>query len=344
MSFKKKLQVYLDTWVAKWIIQEEQKQRILDDIAHETKASMFFSLLSIIGALFIGIWALLVIASNRQYFPKFMKLLFILAMPIVSIGVGYYLSYIKQEYKKIWYAFIFLWSLLIWASLALLWQLYHLGGSVSFLLFLWFILTIPLVSIFKFRSIALLNVILLYLAIFSSFEDNLFTNQKTLLITIALVAVFITSLATFIQKNLQHSIFKKYVSLFNVYKITSITVLLYVLFLWIFYPWLVTTFFHHIIFLIVLFFAMREAIRIHSTALKYITFLFLGIFIIVKYVSWFWSYLHTGIFFIWLWILLLLLVYGYIKLSKYFLELFQIPTLKEWKKDNEYHNSETHNV
>lgn len=322
MSFEKKLSVYLNSWVSKWIIYEEQKVLIQKDIASESSASLFFTIISTIWALFIWWWIILLISANWEYLPKFIKLILILAMPIVSIWWGYYLSYIKQEYKKIWDSFIFLWSFLIWASLALLGQMYSTGWSVVKLFVIWLILSLPLTFILKFKSIATLNIVLLYLIIFFSFEDNFYRSDESLLLTFSIVSTLIIASTIFIT-NINNKIIKQYSSIINVFKIISIKVLLWTLFIWtlddrhfnFFGEW--TVILHHIVFLIVLFWVMWEANRTYNVVLRHITFIWLWLFMIVKYFAWFWSYMNTWLFFVLFGIFLLGLVYAYIKWIKY---------------------------
>lgn len=345
MSFQKKLSVYLDSWVSKWIIQEEQKLLIQKDISSESSASLFFTIISTIWALFIWWWIILLISANWEHLPKLIKLLLILAMPVISVWGGYYLSYIKQEYKKIWDSFIFLWSLLIWASLALLWQLYHMEWSVTGLLIWWLILSLPLTFILKFKSIATWNIVLFYLILFFSFEDNFYRSEESLLLTFFIASTLITVSTIFIE-NIKNEIIKQYSSIINVFKIISIKVLLWTLFIWtlnvgrffnfnFFGEW--TVILHHIVFLIVLFWVMWEANRTYNVVLRHITFIWIWLFMIVKYFAWFWSYMNTWIFFVLFGIFLLWLVYAYIKWIKY---LAQVKTqaFEEWKKQHEYNN------
>jgi uncharacterized membrane protein len=76
----------------------------------------------------------------------------------------------------------------------------------------------------------------------------------------------------------------------------------------------------NILFLLMVFIVMWFAINRHNELLRHSTFFWLGLYLIVKYFSWFWSYMDTGLFFVLFGIFLLALVYGYIRFSRYMKE------------------------
>ena len=94
MGFKWKISNYLSVSREKGIITEEQKKAILNVVETETGGLGFFKILSIIGAICIWIWIILMISANWSGLWKTIQLFLALALPVFFIGFGYYFSYV----------------------------------------------------------------------------------------------------------------------------------------------------------------------------------------------------------------------------------------------------------
>jgi uncharacterized membrane protein len=318
----KKIIEYINSWQEKEIISKKQKKLMIEDLENENSTSHFFKIIAIIGALFIGIGALLMISSNWEVLPKFIKLILILLMPILGIGGGYYLSFVKEEYQKIGNAFIFLGTLLIGASLALLGQLYNLSGSITGLLFWWLLLSLPVALVFKYRSLAFISSTLLYTGIFSYIIDASFWNLDEEVITLIFSVIPVVLIIS--SYSIRKIITKEYENMLKILEIVSIKVLFLALFISIFDDSLyflgesfVSGIFQNLLFLGTIFFVMWFSNKKYNSVLRNSTFFWLGGYMIVKYFSWLWNYMSIGIFFLLFGIFLILLVFGYIKGVKY---------------------------
>lgn len=325
MYFKKKLEEYTDQWVEKGIITSSQKTVILDDIESETTTNRFFKILAVIGSLLIGTGVILIISANWYYLPKIIKLLLILFMPILSIGAGYYLSFVKSVYSKIGDAFIILGSLLIGASIGLYGQLYNIDGSFGTLLLLWFVLSLPLTFIFKFKTLATISTVLFYGMIFAVIlESNLWDYRDK---TNVLVQVFhllpfgLLLLGEFVRKSLKKN---PYSNILSTVETISLKLLLAVLFIGTLSEAELALFgringaemIQNFLFLATVFSVMWYSNRNHMTLLRHTTFFWLGAYVLVKYFAWFWSYMDTGLFLVLFGVLLIGMVWGYIKVVK----------------------------
>ncbi|MFH0892094.1 MAG: DUF2157 domain-containing protein [Candidatus Falkowbacteria bacterium] len=324
MSFNKKLVSYLNSWVEKSIITSEQRALMLEDLSHESVTGKLFKIFAVIGALFIGIGIILMISSNWEYLPKIVKLVLILAMPIVSLGGGVYLSQTKPDYIKIGDALIIVGTLLIGASIALLGQLYHLDGSISGLLLWWFILSLPVMLLFRFRVLAAISISLLYGCVFAFITDDrtLMRNEQLVVWTFTLLSLGIIVLSEIIKRIPNFASFSRVLSMFQ---IVSLKVLFFALFIGTIDDGNFALLgdsggslvLQNFLFLGVVFSVMWYANKNYNLVLRHSTFAWLALYMIVQYFALFLDYMETGIFFVIFGVFLLALVYAYIKITKH---------------------------
>lgn len=326
MSIKKELLTHISRWKEKEIISSTQENLILKDLETESTTNNFFKIIATIGSLFIGIGIILIISSNWEQLPKFLKLILILAMPTAGLGIGYYLSYIKQDFKKIGDSLIMLSSLLIGASLALLGQLYNLDGTVASLLLKWTILTLPLTYIFRFKTLSAISISLLYITILTYIFDTFKYNMESEIImqTFTFLPLTIILISYFTRKTIFEKLeIDKFKPVQQMFEIISIKVLLFTLLigtidenLYLLGETFVSGIIQHGLFLASVFGIMYFSNKENNHILRNSTFFWLGAFMIIKYFDWFWGYAETGLFFVIFGLFLLGLVYTYIKVTK----------------------------
>lgn len=316
MNFQEKVSHYLNLSQDNKIITEEQKKKILALIEEESSHIGFMKILSVIGAICIGTWVILIIASNWSELPRLIKLLLALSLPVISLLIGYYFSYVQKDLKILGYSFTFLGWLLLWATITLIWQIYNLDGTVWSLTLMWFFLTLPLVFVFRLKTLALLAAVLFYTTsyyyisevIFARWNDEYVLTSFTIISS--LVAVWSYSLNSFSKQT-------------HAYMLTPITFLsLKILFFLLFigtidsyFTFLGPAIVHHILFLWVLSFIMYWANKNKEILLRHSTFVWLSLYIVVQYFDLFHNYLSGWLFFITTWLLLIALVYTTIKIT-----------------------------
>ncbi len=301
---------------------------MIDDLDSETTTNNFFKIIATIGSLFIGVGILLLISSNWEQLPKFLKLILIIAMPVASLGIGYHLSYNLKQYNKIGDSLIMLSALLIGASLALLGQLYNLGGSVAGLLLKWIILTLSLTFIFRFKTLSVISISLFYITIlnwiFDTFKYSL--EIDILMQTFTFLPLTIILISYFSRKNILEKLdtnLNKYKPVQQMFEIVSIKVLLFTLLigtidkdLYLLGETFVSGIIQHGLFLASIFSIMYFSNKEHNHIVRNSTFFWLGAYLVIRYFDWFWDYAETGLFFVTFGLFLLGLVYGYIKITK----------------------------
>lgn len=323
MSFTGKLAHYLKLSEEKWIITLAQKDDILALVKNESSSVGFIKILSIIGAVCIGFGVILIISSNWSEFPKFIKLLLSIMLPIISLGIWYYFTYVQSELKILWNAFLLMGGVLIGATIALIWQTYNLDGTVGSLLLMWFIVSLPLVFVFKLKTLAVMSTALFYGLIFYYTTEEFFASWRDEKYILAIFAVIsgVTTIASYILGQMFEW---KYNYLLKPVWVISLKILFLVLFLWTVDDWFMFLWesfmwviAHNILFLGIIGFTMWWANKNHEILLRHATFVWIGLYIFVKYMELFSGYLEAGIFFIVTGFFIIGLVYSFIKINKY---------------------------
>lgn len=323
MSFTGKLAHYLKLSEEKWIISLTQKDDILALVKEESSSVGFMKILSIIGAVCIGLGVILIISSNWSEFPKFIKLLLSIMLPVVSLGIGYFFTYVQSELKILWNAFLLLGGVLIGATIALIWQTYNLDGTIGSLLLMWFILSLPLVFVFKLKTLAVMSTALFYGVIFYYTSEEFFSSwsdEKYILAVFAVISGSITIASYLLSKACKW----KYNYLINPVWVISLKILFFILFVGTIDNWFMFlgesfawVLMHNILFLGVVGFTMWWANKNHEILLRHATFVWIWVYIFTKYIELFSWYLQAWIFFITTGVFIIWLVYSFIKINSY---------------------------
>lgn len=141
-----------ERWLAAGAITTEQAAYITNDVEHyisETSGNKFITAVVSIGTLGLSAGVLLIIASNWSGFSDGIKLLLALLLPIVPLTFAYWqimMRGVATVFALVAHTFGLL---LVGGAIALIEQTYHLQSSLSGTLWLWNMLTIPFLLVFK---------------------------------------------------------------------------------------------------------------------------------------------------------------------------------------------------
>ena len=129
------------------VISEETAIQIQEYYrSRKTEPSNRFTIaLSILGALLVGLGIVLVIAHNWDNFPRSLKTIFAFLPLVLGQGLCLY-TILKRKDNFAWRecsAIILFFG--IGSSIALVSQIYHMGGELSDLLLAWMLLSEPLI-------------------------------------------------------------------------------------------------------------------------------------------------------------------------------------------------------
>ncbi len=133
--------------ISKGIIQQDQAEKLKEHFGEAEEKPAYhigFIVVGILGTLLISGGIILIFAYNWENLPKAWRTIFSFA-PLVIAQIFYGYAYFKKRDSITWVegASIFL-MLMIAASIALVSQTYHISGTMENFLWIWLVLSIPL--------------------------------------------------------------------------------------------------------------------------------------------------------------------------------------------------------
>tara|TARA_Y100000310_G_C20645282_1_gene796210 strand:+ start:173 stop:1369 length:1197 start_codon:yes stop_codon:yes gene_type:complete len=156
----------IQEWLESGTITQEQAQKMLADVdqkSKEERSNKFIVAISTIGAILLGIGAILFVASNWREIPDLMKVLILLGSTFGAYYLGYLFKYDKKNLPKVGVSLFFLGALLFGASIFLIAQIYHINANAHSLVLIWLIGVLPLVYAFRSEPIAALSSLLFFI-------------------------------------------------------------------------------------------------------------------------------------------------------------------------------------
>jgi len=182
-------------WVKDGIITPEQRDAVLKryegiKIAEEAAGpGKLIAVVSVLGAILIGVGVLLFIASNWSRIPSVGKLTIIFCSMLASYGAGYYLRYERANYPRTGAALILLGSFIFGAGIFLIAQMYHIAVHYPSGPLLWGLFVLPLAYVLGLNALLSLAVIdlLLWLGMESTYSRMYFFSWSSA----AFIALFL---------------------------------------------------------------------------------------------------------------------------------------------------------
>ena len=170
----------ISKWVEKGLISKEQALKILEDIKTEKIKShrnkMYITFYTI-AAVLIGIGVISFVAANDWIIKLFMnaaafiKILLMLLTTCLCFWGGYIIGYEKQNFPKLGKTLVFISTILIGATYALIGQEYNINANNSAFIFIWLISILPVGYIFKASAVNMLSIILYILGVTYFYSD-----------------------------------------------------------------------------------------------------------------------------------------------------------------------------
>lgn len=156
----------INQWLREGTITQDQAQKMLADSAEyrkEQSSNILIVALSTIGSIFLGLGAIIFIASNWEVIPKMVKVLMLVVSTFGTYGAGYYFKYQKQNFPIVGESLIFLGALLFGATVFLIAQIYNINANSHVLVLIWLLGILPFIYGFSSSKIAGLAALLFYI-------------------------------------------------------------------------------------------------------------------------------------------------------------------------------------
>jgi uncharacterized membrane protein len=142
----------IQKWLDDGLISQEQAEQMLADILEdhrERRSGKFIFVVSVIGAVLLGVSAILFIASNWEQLSSGLKMLILLGATGAAYTSGYILKYRSGEFTRVGSALLFLGALLFGATVMLTAQIYHVNANHHVLVLIWLTGVLPLVYVMR---------------------------------------------------------------------------------------------------------------------------------------------------------------------------------------------------
>lgn len=134
----------IQKWVKDGTITKAQAKKMMADTKEQSSNNLIV-VLSTIGAILLGIGAILFIASNWRVMPDIVKTLIMAGSTFLAYYIGYVLKYQKNNLPKVGASLIFLGALLFGATIFLIAQIYNITANNHVLMLIWIAGILPLV-------------------------------------------------------------------------------------------------------------------------------------------------------------------------------------------------------
>ncbi len=218
-------------WLTEGLINEEQAQKMLGDVAahrKERSSDKLIGVMSTIGAVLLGIAVVLFVLSNWQALTTLTKVFVLVGGTCGVSYIGYVFAYGRQNFPKVGAALLVLGSLLFGATIFLLAQIYHIEANTHTLVLVWLAGILPLVYVLHSVPIAGLASLLLFLWI------GLFVFRDATLATsdwVALPVLYLVSGLLFFETGGLHYLSQRLGKVARIYRMASLKVVIASLFL-----------------------------------------------------------------------------------------------------------------
>lgn len=151
-------------WKSEGLIDDRLAQAILSryDQDYETiteeRSSRLISVVSILGAVLVGVGAILFVASNWNAIPEHLRFLLLFGATFGTYFIGWNLRFRRGPRPKAGHALLFLASIFVGATIFLTAQTFNVNANEDWLILLWFLAISPLGYGFNSKPILGLNI------------------------------------------------------------------------------------------------------------------------------------------------------------------------------------------
>jgi uncharacterized membrane protein len=176
-DFRRKLRQEANLWQQDGLIDQDFYVRLADryqfDRIEDEAGNRFVTILTGLGCVLIGLGVLSFVAANWQYLDKTWRIVVILTALVAINTTGFYLwrqpaiTRLGNNQRRFGEGFLLLGALLFGANIALLAQLFHIGGEVGVLFMGWSIGVLIMAYLLQMASLGVFSIVLMGLGYWS---------------------------------------------------------------------------------------------------------------------------------------------------------------------------------
>ena len=171
------LSAEVDEWEKQGIIDEYRAHKILsmyglgealpepkpesaepEAVVKEEGTSRLITIVSMLGAILVGVGMILFVASNWRMIPDFLKLLLLFGTTFVTYFIGWKLKFETKSHPRVGEALLFLASAFVGATIFLTAQIFNVNTGAHWLVLLWFVAISPMGYAFNSKYILGLDI------------------------------------------------------------------------------------------------------------------------------------------------------------------------------------------
>lgn len=181
----------IQKWLDEGTINYAQAEKMRADIEEyktEHRSKKQIIAFSTIGAILIGIGAILFVSSNWEKIGDTVKILLLAGSTVGIHYTGYHLKYENQKYPKLGSSLLFLSALIFGASLFLIAQIYNINANNSTLVLIWLLGVFPLIYGYRSTEVAGLCSLLFYLWIGLMYSERNGFNELINILDLYLIS------------------------------------------------------------------------------------------------------------------------------------------------------------
>jgi len=321
---KREINILTNRWLEAGAISSEQATYINNDVdkyISETSGGKFITLVMYIGALALSSGVLLVISANWSGMSSGLKLILALLLPVIPLIFAYWHLIVKESLTVLPRVANIFGVVLVGGSIAIIEQTYHLQSSISGTLWMWTLLTIPFVFVYKrVENVAFSTILTAGAMTFSLFTiiDRSNIEDSTALLLLTIFALGVATVMYFIGGGLRESI--TWLDSGRFLRIGAATTAVITLFFTTFefyarvlvnedsysyyyghqesFTWMPISITLNLIFIGFLVFALFRAVKFEEYNFAFWVVRVAAIYLLVKYYTLFSTMLDTGLFFI----------------------------------------------
>lgn len=186
-KFRRQLRQEAELWKAEGLVDDGFYQQLADRYQFhslETSASSRFVLILMsLGGILLGLGAITFVAANWQEWPRLLRVLLLLSVLIGFNTTGFYLwqNSTSESKQRLGNGLLLCGALCLGANIALMAQMFHIGGSPYGLYIVWGLGVLIMAYSLKLRSLSVLAILLLGLGYVLGIDTALSPGELSLI-------------------------------------------------------------------------------------------------------------------------------------------------------------------